>query len=124
MEENNIILLKTRGEFEEYIKKNKYCIVYISAKWCGPCKRIKPLVNKCFSKLTDVKMILVDADESIDLYSKLKVKKMPTFYTFINGEMQDAQIGSDELGISNLFLKIAKTVLINKNMEFNSLEIL
>ena len=111
-------MIKTRNEFEDYIQKNKYCIVKVGAKWCGPCKRVQPLIDKCFSKLSHVKLILVDADECIDLYSKLKVKSMPTIYTFIDGQMQNAQVGADEMGISRLFLNMAKTVLKYKNSEY------
>tara|TARA_B000000557_G_scaffold187177_1_gene153113 strand:- start:521 stop:889 length:369 start_codon:yes stop_codon:yes gene_type:complete len=116
--DSNIVMIKTRSEFQDYIDKNKYCIVKVGAKWCGPCKRVQPLIDKCFSKLKHVKLILVDADECIDLYSKLKVKSMPTIYTFVNGEMQNAQVGANELGISNLFLNMAKKVFEDKNNEY------
>ena len=50
------------------------------ATWCGPCNRIKPIVNSYFQQMPDnVHLVHIDADEGQDddtvvlqMYSKMK----------------------------------------------------
>tara|TARA_B100001093_G_scaffold298094_1_gene284243 strand:+ start:1077 stop:1415 length:339 start_codon:yes stop_codon:yes gene_type:complete len=81
--------LKNRDELVEFIKIHKYVIVKVGASWCGPCKRIQPYVDQLFSKMPkDVYLVIVDADEG-DIAAALRVKTLPTFMNFINGDLQD-----------------------------------
>jgi thiol-disulfide isomerase/thioredoxin len=69
----------SRQQFLEIIKnKNKPLFVKFTADWCGPCKKIKPLVDDFLS--TDIKTKLqyleIDIDESIDVYAFMKSRKM------------------------------------------------
>ena len=84
--------LSNRAEFKSFISncKNKYVIVKASATWCGPCKRSSPFVKSMFEKLPDgVTMVEVDLDEHEDLAVFLRIRKVPTLISFINGERTD-----------------------------------
>ena len=103
---NRVTLLK-REELAKYIKENKYVIIKVSATWCKPCKLISDLVEKCFDKLTGAKLIYVDADAGFDIYNKLKIRKIPTLYSYIDGNPMDVVVGTNEDEIVNLFVKLA-----------------
>ena len=52
-------------------------IVKFGATWCGPCRKIDPDVNDIFSKMpATAQCIILDIDESIEIYSFLKSKRM------------------------------------------------
>tara|TARA_B110000483_G_scaffold243669_1_gene335197 strand:+ start:10750 stop:11139 length:390 start_codon:yes stop_codon:yes gene_type:complete len=56
---------------------NKIIILKFTADWCKPCHKIKTYVNDWFNKLPDNFIIIeIDIDETMDLYYKLKTKKM------------------------------------------------
>jgi thiol:disulfide interchange protein len=52
-------------------------IVKLGADWCKPCKSIEAYVKQEFDLMpNNVQCVLIDVDESIDLYAYLKNKKM------------------------------------------------
>ena len=98
--------LKTRAEFVDFISKNDYVIVKCSAKWCGPCQRIKPTVLSLFEQM-DIKcfMVEIDVDECPEISSALKIKVLPTFINFIKGEQQDIYPTADQEKVKEFFQK-------------------
>ena len=69
---------ENRNDFLKLLKLNPgLVIVKLGASWCGPCKKIAHLVDAFFaSSPPDVICADIDVDESIDLYSYLKTKRM------------------------------------------------
>lgn len=92
--------------FQEYIKKNNYVIVKITADWCGPCKNVEPEVLKLKNNLNDdIKYIELDIDNNDDICDDLEITKVPTFINFINGEKTDVHVGANIEKIQALFDK-------------------
>ena len=50
-----IVEINTREEYKKFIAEHKYCIVKVSAGWCGPCQRVKPWFMERFKKMPDIK---------------------------------------------------------------------
>ena len=77
--------------------KECYFLFYFTAKWCGPCKRISPLIEKLSEGLDESKVEIykVDLDENDELSTELKVKSVPTFYLFKGKELQGQCSGAD-----------------------------
>ena len=73
-----ISVFENRNDFLKLLKLNPgLVIVKLGASWCGPCKKIAHLVDAFFaSSPPDVICADIDVDESIDLYSYLKTKRM------------------------------------------------
>ena len=66
-------------QFQKYTEKqskNIY-IFKFGAEWCKPCKIVKPWVNEWLNKMpSNVYFFDIDVDTSMDVYVKLKSKKM------------------------------------------------
>jgi len=100
--------------FSEILKQNDgLVIVKFGAEWCGPCKRIEEQVYTAFQQMPpNVQPIIVDVDESFEIYAFLKSKKMvksiPTILCYEKGNLSyipnDVVVGanSEEL---NIFFK-------------------
>ena len=75
--ELSIDTLKNLLNSAENKNKNNIIIVKLGATWCGPCKKIKDLCNKCFLEMPDnVICFDIDIDDNVEIFSALKTKKM------------------------------------------------
>tara|TARA_B100000902_G_C26727719_1_gene629850 strand:- start:217 stop:555 length:339 start_codon:yes stop_codon:yes gene_type:complete len=99
-----IVHLKTRQELQEFAKSSNAFIIDFTATWCGPCKTIKPYVEKAWEQIKGkFDFVVVDADEGSDICSSLKVRGFPTLVSFINKEMVESVQGADIEGIKHFF---------------------
>jgi thioredoxin 1 len=87
-------------------------IIKLGATWCGPCKKIKPVVDAFFASSPDNAICCdIDVDESYDLYSYFKSKKMvngiPAILCYKKGNVSyipdDSVTGIDPAGLDAFF---------------------
>ena len=73
-----IASFENREEFLKLLQVNPGLVIMkLGAEWCGPCKKIAPVVHAFFaSSPENVVCADIDVDESFDLYAVLKQKKM------------------------------------------------
>ena len=77
--------------------KECYLLFYFTAKWCGPCQKIKPLIKK-LSEVSDsskLEIYLIDIDENDDITSQFKIRSVPTFYLYHKNECKGQTGGGD-----------------------------
>jgi len=69
---------QSRHDFFKLLTNNPgLIIVKLGAEWCGPCKRIAPVLEGFFASSPDTVICCdIDVDESFDFYAFLKSKKM------------------------------------------------
>ena len=111
-----IIALLDNGEKTDL----KAVIIKLGATWCGPCQKIKPLCNACFSHMpANVISFDIDCDDNMELYSFFKNKRMmngiPAIFAYTINKNRDnnlwyipnmSVLGSDDNQIKNLFKTI------------------
>jgi thioredoxin len=61
-------------------------VLYFTAEWCNPCKKVRPVVEEINREYSDAKFIIVDADSEIELTDNFAVKSIPTFILIKDGE--------------------------------------
>jgi thiol-disulfide isomerase/thioredoxin len=118
MPEKTIIsFFQNRDEFIKLLQKNPgLVIIKFGATWCGPCKRIKPVLDGFFLTSPDnVICCDIDVDESFDLYSYFKSKKMvngiPVILCYKKGNISfipdDSIVGADPVELDKFFKRCA-----------------
>ena len=86
------------------LEEDCFILFYFTASWCGPCQRIKPMIQKLSDGLDASKceVYMVDIDENDELALELKVKSVPTFYLFYEKNLIDSCSGADILKVHKL----------------------
>ena len=91
--------MKTIRDSDISVLKGKKCLIlmYFTATWCGPCQRIKPMIEALSEGISDevLEIYMVDLDENETLVSELKVRSVPTFYMFRDKELIGQCSGAD-----------------------------
>ena len=84
----------TISNHDTVINGNNVLIIF-SAKWCAPCKRMKPdFIN--VEENTDAKKLtfaIVDVDISSDIAVKYNVSNLPTLVLIKNGNVIETRKG-------------------------------
>lgn len=92
--------VSTEQEFKERISKGTTLVTF-TAQWCGPCKRIFPLVLE-LSEQHPFTFLKVDINELDDLASYENVQAVPSFVLYRDKERLGKVVGSDQEGLRDL----------------------
>ena len=78
----------------EVLKSGSPVLVDFAAEWCGPCKRLAPIIDELAGEYAGkVKVARVDVDESRESASKYNIMSVPTMIFFKGGKPVDQVIG-------------------------------
>ncbi|WP_297516171.1 thioredoxin domain-containing protein [Flavobacterium sp.] len=75
----------TQSDFEKLLDTDKKVLVDFYTTWCGPCKKLKPTLDKIATEMSDkVVVVRIDAEENLALAEALKVEGYPTLMVYEN----------------------------------------
>ena len=85
----------TDQNFAEYAAQNKPMIIDFWATWCGPCRKMAPVVEALAEKYNGQVLVgKVDVDDNPDISAKFGIRNIPTILFFKNGEVVDKTVGA------------------------------
>lgn len=88
----------TRGDnavevLKQTLEDNSKVVVDFYAEWCGPCKKLGPVLSKLANKHTDVLFIKINVDEFRSISDHYSVKSLPTLMLYKNGKRVEKTTG-------------------------------
>jgi thioredoxin-like negative regulator of GroEL len=108
-----VTYFQSRNHFLRLLEKNPgLVIIKLGASWCRPCKTIKPVVDAFFISSPDSVICCdIDVDESDDLYTYFKSKRMvngiPVILCYKKGNTSyipdDSVTGADPVELDKFF---------------------
>lgn len=84
----------SQTSFQELIKGDKLVLVDFFAEWCGPCKMMKPELEKFKSSVGEnVTVIKIDIDKNQKIAANYRIQSVPTLLMFKKGQIVWKQSG-------------------------------
>ncbi len=68
-------------------------VIDLNATWCGPCRMLKPVLEKLEGEITDVKFYGVDVDDNEDIAAHFNVSSIPCVIVVKDGEEVSRSVG-------------------------------
>jgi thioredoxin 1 len=89
------VLQATDQTFDaEVMQSEQPVLVDFSATWCGPCKKLEPIVHEIAGDYDGrLKVVKVDVDQAPTTAAKFGVMSVPTLLLFQGGAVKDQVVG-------------------------------
>ncbi len=95
----------TKDDYKKLISGDIPVVIDFNAKWCGPCKQLKPILEEIQKEYAGkIKIIPIDIDENKSLAQSMYVNNIPLLVYHEKGEVISNQEGFlDKEGLEKLF---------------------
>lgn len=84
----------TSDNFEaEVVNNDGLIILKFGAAWCGPCKKMDPIIEEISKENDGIKVCYIDIDSERNIPVQYGVLSVPTTLFFKGGKVQDTIVG-------------------------------
>lgn len=91
-----VMVCGDESAYDSAVANDSGSVVYFTATWCGPCRKISPVFEELASSAEASKTFLkVDVDDQPDIAAAAQVTAMPTFVFYKGGKKVDTMVGAD-----------------------------
>ena len=86
----------TEETFDDFVEKNEFVLIDCWAPWCGPCRRMGPIIEELASiSQEDIAVGKLDTDMNPVTSIRFGIQSIPTVLIFKNGKNVDTLVGFD-----------------------------
>lgn len=84
----------TMADFNKIAASNKIVIIDFYAPWCGPCKRLSPMLEELEKEYgSKIKVVKINVDDNADLSNQFRIESIPLVFFYRNGKMANQIMG-------------------------------
>lgn len=76
----------SKENYNTRVRDNKWVLVDFYADWCGPCKKMAPILYKIDEENSQLSLLKIDADKNTSMTEQLEVSEIPTMILYKNGK--------------------------------------
>lgn len=85
----------TKDNFQkEVMESTQPVLLDLWASWCGPCRRVSPIIEEIAEEMPNVKVGKINVDEQPELAAAFKVMSIPTLIVMKNGKIVNQSMGA------------------------------
>lgn len=85
----------TDQNYNALLNTGKPMVIDFSAEWCGPCRRMAPIIKELADQYDgQVTIGSCDVDENEELALKFGVRNIPAIFFLKDGQVHDKIIGA------------------------------
>ncbi|MBR6204507.1 MAG: thioredoxin [Candidatus Methanomethylophilaceae archaeon] len=82
------------SNFDQFVDSNSLAIIDCWAPWCGPCRRMGPIVEELASDLQGKAGVAkLNTDENQAIAVRFNINAIPTLLVFKDGVLVDTLVG-------------------------------
>ena len=86
-------MILTDNSFDEAVSTNDLVLIDFWAEWCGPCKKLSPILDE-ISNETGLLVGKLNVDENPSKVEEYSVHSMPTMVLFKSGQPVKTIVGA------------------------------
>lgn len=84
----------TESTFDKFIEDNKVAIIDCWAPWCGPCRRMGPIIEELSTELAGkVGVAKLNTDENQAIAVRFNINAIPTILMFKDNVLVKTSVG-------------------------------
>ena len=91
---SNAIEVNESNFEQEVLKASTPILVDFWATWCGPCRKLGPVLDEIAGEYIDkIKVVKVNTDDNAEVAKQYQISGLPSILIFKDGEAVERMVG-------------------------------